>query len=190
MAWTLPRTWTPGEKVTAQLLNIHLRDQLNVLRSEQVRRIHVVTATVGNITTGEDVIASKVLDANLLSANEMGLRGVYGGKSANNANTKTIRLRFKEGASNNLLFQMTLTVSEAGHWLLGFHVTRTGAATGRFMVQAVVGPANGPATKSGTNVSTSVLTVNWVNAVTVEISGEGTATDDITCELGAMLLVS
>jgi hypothetical protein len=31
MAWTTPRTWNPGETVTANLLNTHLRDNLNTL---------------------------------------------------------------------------------------------------------------------------------------------------------------
>ena len=31
MAWTTPRTWVAGETVTANLLNIHLRDNLNAL---------------------------------------------------------------------------------------------------------------------------------------------------------------
>ena len=31
MAWTTPRTWVAGEVVTAALLNVHLRDNLNAL---------------------------------------------------------------------------------------------------------------------------------------------------------------
>ena len=31
MAWTTPRTWVPGEMVTASMLNIHLRDNMNAL---------------------------------------------------------------------------------------------------------------------------------------------------------------
>jgi hypothetical protein len=31
MAWTTPRTWVAGEVVTAALLNIHLRDNLNAV---------------------------------------------------------------------------------------------------------------------------------------------------------------
>ncbi len=32
MAWTQPRTWNVGELVTADLLNTHLRDNLNALK--------------------------------------------------------------------------------------------------------------------------------------------------------------
>lgn len=31
MAWTTPRTWVPGELVTATMMNTHVRDQLNFL---------------------------------------------------------------------------------------------------------------------------------------------------------------
>lgn len=34
MTWTTPRTWAPGELVTATQMNTHLRDNLNSLRSE------------------------------------------------------------------------------------------------------------------------------------------------------------
>jgi hypothetical protein len=33
MAWTVPRTWNPGETVTAALMNIHVRDNLNILKT-------------------------------------------------------------------------------------------------------------------------------------------------------------
>lgn len=32
MVWTPPRTWAPGEKLTAALLNLHVRDNLLFLR--------------------------------------------------------------------------------------------------------------------------------------------------------------
>lgn len=33
MAWTPPKTWTAGEVVTAAMLNTHLRDNLNILKT-------------------------------------------------------------------------------------------------------------------------------------------------------------
>jgi hypothetical protein len=33
MAWTTPRTWTAGEVVTAAMMNTHIRDNLNVLKT-------------------------------------------------------------------------------------------------------------------------------------------------------------
>jgi len=33
LAWSSPRTWTTGELVTASIMNAHVRDNLNALRS-------------------------------------------------------------------------------------------------------------------------------------------------------------
>lgn len=33
MAWTTPRTWTPGETVTASMMNVHVRDNLSDLNT-------------------------------------------------------------------------------------------------------------------------------------------------------------
>lgn len=35
MAWTTPKTWSPGEKVTAAMMNTHVRDNLNYLKAQQ-----------------------------------------------------------------------------------------------------------------------------------------------------------
>lgn len=48
MAWTTPRTWVASELVTATLLNTHLRDNLNALKSPSVTR---KTETAGTFTT-------------------------------------------------------------------------------------------------------------------------------------------
>ena len=33
MAWIQPRTWSPGETVTAAMMNAHIRDNLNILKT-------------------------------------------------------------------------------------------------------------------------------------------------------------
>jgi hypothetical protein len=45
MAWTIPRTWIPGELVTALMMNTHLRDNLNALYAP------VMTYTLADVTT-------------------------------------------------------------------------------------------------------------------------------------------
>ena len=45
MAWTdPPKTWSPGETVTAEMMNVHIRDQLNVLASAKA-----IIATFGAV---------------------------------------------------------------------------------------------------------------------------------------------
>jgi len=38
MAWTAPRTWTDGELVNAAIMNPHVRDNLNAIRSIAIRK--------------------------------------------------------------------------------------------------------------------------------------------------------
>lgn len=61
MAWTTPRTWVAGEKPTAATMNLHIRDNLNFLKSG-VALLDVVTSSVGPTSgTTELVIASKAV---------------------------------------------------------------------------------------------------------------------------------
>lgn len=46
--WTAPRTWVPGELVTASMMNVHVRDNFNSIRSEhftvqRFRNLHLRT---------------------------------------------------------------------------------------------------------------------------------------------------
>ncbi len=49
MVWTAPRTWTAGEVVTASIMNAHVRDDLNALRTPAV-----ATKTAAYIITDAD----------------------------------------------------------------------------------------------------------------------------------------
>lgn len=46
MAWTIPRTWNPGETVTAALMNAHVRDNLNALAGR------AIVITLGSVGSG------------------------------------------------------------------------------------------------------------------------------------------
>ena len=143
--------------------------------------------TVGNVGAGEDTLASFSIPAAKLPSNGDSVRGVFWGKSANNANAKTLRARLLEGVNNVVLISATLTVSEAGHWMLGFVAMRTGATTFRGMGQMNAGPTNGQVTRSVGNV-TSSSTASWANAVEARLTGEATADNDITVEGGYLVL--
>jgi len=163
-------------------LTADLRANLQDL-DERLKSLGEVTATVGNVGTGEDILASHTLPAAKLAALGDRVKGIFWGKYVNNANAKTLRVRVIEGANNTVLLAVTLTVSEAGHWLLGFVAMRTGATTFRGAAQVVGGPGNGITTRSSANV-TSSSTATWANAVELRITGEATGNDDITVEGG------
>jgi hypothetical protein len=52
VAWTVPRTWNPGETVTASLMNAHVRDNMNALSGR------AIVITIGAVGAG--VIATGV----------------------------------------------------------------------------------------------------------------------------------
>lgn len=54
MAWSSPRTWSPGETVTAALMNSHLRDNLNALSTKAIV-VQLGAAGNGVISTGVKV---------------------------------------------------------------------------------------------------------------------------------------
>lgn len=56
MPWTSPRTWTPGEIVTASLLNTHLRDNLNALLSGRPLAFSVRTGTADYSTASTSFV--------------------------------------------------------------------------------------------------------------------------------------
>ncbi len=64
MAWSLPRTWSVSEFVTASLLNTHIRDNLLFLKSNPVIAEGVTTATV-NSNTNAVVLGSIAIPADV-----------------------------------------------------------------------------------------------------------------------------
>lgn len=59
MSWTTPRTWAPGELVTAAMLNQHLRDNLVAILP-----IGSLVYRVASATAIETVIENRFLEAN------------------------------------------------------------------------------------------------------------------------------
>lgn len=125
MAWTTPRTWAALEKVTAALLNTHLRDNLNYLYGIQsVQRLSTNITPASNTSTTETDLMSYTVAGGTLSANGMGVDLVAFGTTANNANTKT--LKFYVGGT--AVLEADLAVS-GEPWLVRAHLVRLAATT-------------------------------------------------------------
>src|SRR5678809_374945 len=57
MAWTPPRTWVPGEFVTASMMNTHVRDELLFLyANSKIASYPTTLADVNNTVTQTDVL--------------------------------------------------------------------------------------------------------------------------------------
>ena len=51
MTWTRPKTWVTGEALTASDLNVHLRDNLDALKSPPTNQFNgVISATSSSVT--------------------------------------------------------------------------------------------------------------------------------------------
>lgn len=127
MAWTAPRTWVPGETVTASLMNAHVRDNLNTLAVFSRGGIYVnplgITAAI-NIIAWYATVACTV-------TNVRGYR--VGGTGA------TINAR-KNGTSNHLSSDKSLT--SANTWMDGGAVQNATYAAGdklEIMIVSVTG---------------------------------------------------
>lgn len=79
MAWTTPRTWSFGELVTAALLNTHIRDNLNILKTSVAndgklafnpKCYNTTLSSISNSTT-PTLIASWTVPANELATGNM-----------------------------------------------------------------------------------------------------------------------
>lgn len=87
MAWTAPRTWSPGETVTASLMNSHLRDNLNTLAvpAQKITKGGNIINPYGITATGE-WMAWLVPFA--CSAVKLSARRVGGGASSTKVNAR------------------------------------------------------------------------------------------------------
>lgn len=100
MAWTTPRTWTPGELVTASQLNTHLRDNLNFLNTEfSLLARDVTTDDVVNSLVETTVFTASIAGGTLGS--DRGMRLTLIGDYLNNAGvTPNLVVRAKYGVTS------------------------------------------------------------------------------------------
>ena len=184
MAWTTPRTWSPGETVTAALMNAHVRDNLNVLKtniadngdvdiSSQLAAIpEVLTKTAAEVqaTTAETNFLNYTVPANTLSADGQMLRAILEGVTAANANNKTFKVYF-----GGTQVGSTLTIANSGvPWRLAINVHRRGSAS-----QVVVWTLT-YAAGNGTTIDRGTLTKDLTASQALRVTGQsGTATGDV-----------
>jgi hypothetical protein len=133
---------------------------------------HVNTTGVGNITTGEDDLITFSLPAHALSAAKKGVTITAWGTTANNANTKTLKLYF--GA---VMLTTVLTANQASVWRIRAEVISTGTDAQRYVSQLLQGGAT-----SVIDVEQGTLTQDDGATITIKCTGEATSTDDVKQE--------
>lgn len=194
MAWTTPRTWSPGETVTAALMNAHVRDNMNVLKtniadngdinlgSQLANRPSVLTKTAAaiNATTSETDFLNYSVLSNTLASDGQVLRATVEGVMAANANNKTIKVYFGGAQVGG-----TITVANSGvPWRLVIHVHRRGAASQVITWTFTYSAGN------GTMIDRATLTKDLTASQALKVTGQsGTALGDVVFDSAVVELL-
>jgi len=111
MAWTTPKTWTGGELVDQDLLNTHLRDNLNVLRNQIRYAIVEVFAPGVTVTTGDGKKTIPLLtDFNGMNIVEVYARVITAGTTG----TTTVQIYNETDSVDVLSTRITIDSGETG----------------------------------------------------------------------------
>lgn len=89
MAWVTPRNWVPTERVTATMLNQHIRDNMNALRADQVLAIVPRTDT-GAINNWAPPLSSAQTFIEWNGAADGAITGLAGGATGMQVTIKNI----------------------------------------------------------------------------------------------------
>jgi hypothetical protein len=148
MAWATPRTWNPGEVVTAALMNQHVRDNMNILKTplddsgkiisltapylasldatdlivEATKDLFADAVPHTPVTTGEEDASTFTIPGGTLAADGDYLELLMWGKFAGSAGTTTVKV-YWNGAS---IYTLTFTLS-AGEFFVLSKIQRSGA---------------------------------------------------------------
>lgn len=139
------------------------------ISTETVVALYTEYSTVGNVTTGEDILFTDTIAGGTLSTDGNSIKGRFSGIVANNGNTKTIRLSF---GATDILTRGTTTPTIGQAWTIDYEIIRTGAATQH--TNATFSGSDGIA--SSYYVAT---TEDLSEDIVITLTGDATATNDI-----------
>lgn len=178
MAWSTPRTWNAGETVTSTIMNTHVRDQLNVLKTRLEDsgkilgedQLDAKFTDVSNSGSGETDIYSYTLPANYLSTDGWKLIIDIFGVTAANGNTKTWKIYFAGTATT---FRAAAD-SALGVALDNFSIMRRSSSTAQGYGQVTHG-----ANFSGV-IGPSYTGVDFTVGNVIKLTLQGTSSADAT----------
>lgn len=168
--------WTLDEGESATITKINSSDTWELVLAKQLNlsaqtNVPVFTefTTVGNVTTGEDILFTDTIPGGTLSTNGNLVSGRFSGIVANNANGKDIRLSF---GSTDIVSRHTTTPTIGQGWVLDWQCIRVSANSQK---------CNGTFTGSdGIATAYFVATAeDLTQDVIITLTGEATATNDI-----------
>lgn len=184
MAWTTPRTWNPGETVTATIMNTHVRDNLNVIKSEirddgllEARKlIHSDFTGWANSGTSETDMSAYTIPADTFDEDYVTMIFSVWGTFVNNANNK--RVDFYIGSNkHSLIWNAAWQSATSIYWQGEIKLIRLGSSSQRYfsMGQWIHGGTAYHFPSSGTDSQDETGTIAFKLT-----SQSGTASNDIT----------
>jgi hypothetical protein len=137
----------------------------------RTRVLNVNTTTVGNVGAGTDDLMTYALPASTMSTNGMTIRVTVAGRTAANANVKTVTFNFGATA---ITINPTTAAPNAQNWRAVFEITRVTAST-----EILFGDTSFGAVQQGVFRAAPAETLS--SAVTIKCTGlsGSSATDDI-----------
>lgn len=148
---------------------------VETLSGISLRNLTVNTTTVGNVGTGEDDLRTYSVPAATLAVNGDHLVWEAAGTFAGTANDKRVKVKF---GATTMFDTGVLAITAAGDWQVNGLVIRTGAATQRCVARFTSTDAALP---TATDYTTAAETLS--GAITLKLTGEATANNDIVQEL-------
>jgi hypothetical protein len=188
MAWTTPRTWSAGETVTATIMNTHIRDNLNILKTtiqndgtilaesitKGMKSLGASVADAANSGTGETSLMSTTILASGFDTNGMAAYIFGGGNGANNANNKRIKLKFD---GTIILDTSNFTTELVDGWHFDAMISREDATHAKCSAKWATYTAGvGSAVRAG---YVRVTIANWTADRVFLVTGQGGASSDI-----------
>lgn len=186
MAWSSPRTWSPGELVTASLMNAHVRDNLNIIKTPiddngyPKTLLASAAGLVSNTGTGETDLQSFTLAADVLDADggSFFLWTVFA--LAANGNTKTIK--FYVGSTSVVIHS---AATNSARLVVRLIVTRSSTTAGRLFAwitqsSGVSGSGAQTVTAHQHFAGDQFTSLDFTASQLVKFTGTGGATSDIT----------
>jgi hypothetical protein len=183
MAWTTPRTWAAGETVTSSMMNAHVRDNLNVLKTSIAddgtlvapQTLSSQTGSVANVAATETTLFTYTIIGGKLATNGQRIRLTATGTHTAAAATKLFKLHF--GGTSAAILANAFN-SAAGSWVFEAIITRLSATTQSMWTRFLewqTGSANmvhyGPRAAPAETLSGTVV---------VKITGQATNNGELT----------
>ncbi len=135
-------------------------------------RLHASYSDVGNVGGGTDDLHTYAMPAKVLNETGRSLYIKAWGRTANNANAKTVTLNF----GGQVIMTQALTISIAGTWVIEARIGKTGASTQRIFAELkqLATSLEKHTSTAGTQTDTA--------AITIKCTGAATADNDIVQE--------